>query len=175
MKASGFVLIVCLEILFFATVSPVAAGKPSARVETTDLATTASPSYHYNPSGKADPFKPFMETDSAVINKKAKDLKKKEALSAPKKVLSPLQQKDIDQYFLVGIAGDQHRRTAIVEDKAAKKHYPLCIGTTIGKNQGRVTQILPDRVIVEEKITDDQKRTKKIKVNRITMFLHKDQ
>jgi type IV pilus assembly protein PilP len=174
MKASGVALFVYSGILFFATVSPVAAGKPSAQVETTPPVAAAPPSYHYNPRGKADPFKPFMETDLAVIKKKSEAMKSKQALSAPK-AISPLQQKDIGQFFLVGIAGDQHRRTAIVEDKAAKKHYPLYVGTSIGKNQGRVAQILTDKVIVEEMIRDDQQKTKKTQVKRIEMFLHKYQ
>jgi len=185
MKASGVALLVYSGILFFATVNPVAVGavdaknpavneKPAVRVETANPAAVASPFYHYNPRGKADPFKPFMETDIAVINKKTQAMKSKQALSASR-AISPLQQKDIGQYFLVGIAGDRHRRTAIVEDKAAKKHYPLYVGTSIGKNQGRVAQILPDRVIVEEVVRNDQQKTKKTQVKRIEMFLHKDQ
>jgi len=129
--------------------------------------------YQYNPRGKADPFKPFMETDIAVINKKAESLKKR-VEAASSKAISPLQKEDIDQFLLVGIAGDQSRRTAIVEDKAARRHYPVFIGTYIGKNNGRVAAILIDRVIVEEVFNSDQEKTKKQQIKRIEMFLHKD-
>ena len=41
---------------------------------------------------------------------------------------------------------------AIVEDGVAKKYYPLFVGTYIGLNGGRVAAILPDRVMVEERV-----------------------
>jgi type IV pilus assembly protein PilP len=99
--------------------------------------------YHYNPLGKTDPFKPFIEDEIMAI-------KKQEAVT--KKVLSsiyPLQKMDVDKFRIVGIAGDQKRRIAMAED-TAKKYYPLVIGTHIGLNNGKVIDILSDRVIVEE-------------------------
>src|SRR5665811_230267 len=113
-----------------------------------------------------------METDVAVINMKAAALKKK-TVTVSNQEISPLQRADIDTFLLVGIAGDQNGRTAIVEDKAAKRFYPLFMGTHIGKNGGRVAAILADRVIVEEIVRGDQKKTKQRQVNRIEMFLHK--
>ncbi|MCK7480327.1 MAG: hypothetical protein M0C28_26010 [Candidatus Moduliflexus flocculans] len=55
---------------------------------------------------------------------------------------------------------------SVIED-ITKKHYPLSIGTHIGVNNGKVVEILPDRVIVEEY------KTKKAK--RIVLRLHKNQ
>jgi Tfp pilus assembly protein PilP len=131
-------------------------------------------SYRYSAKGKADPFKPFMETDIAVINRRAEELKKKLAVVS-NKAFSPLQKEDVGKFHLAGITGDRNKRTAIVEDKAAKKHYPLFIGTYIGRNNGRVAAILDDRVIVEEIVGDWQKKkTKKRQVNRIEMFLHRE-
>ncbi|MHB8827988.1 MAG: pilus assembly protein PilP [Syntrophales bacterium] len=139
-----------------------------------DVSTAGVAVYQYNVRGKADPFKPFMETDVAVIKKKTEALQKKTA-EMGNKAISPLQKADIDKFLLVGITGDPGRRTAIVEDKAAKRHYPLFLGTHIGKNDGRVAAILADRVIVEEIVRDNQKKANKRQVNRIEMFLHKDQ
>lgn len=69
----------------------------------------------------------------------------------------PLQREEVEKFRVVGIAGDQNRRVAVVED-AAKKFYPLFIGTHIGVNKGKVLEILADRVIVEEYETSKAKR-----------------
>ena len=53
----------------------------------------------------------------------------------------------------------------MVEDMT-KKFYPLSIGTRIGINNGKVIEILSDRVIVEEY------KTKKAK--KIILKLHKN-
>lgn len=136
----------------------------------TTAALLPAPTYGYNAVGKADPFKPFMETDPALKTKKTEDLKKKTAVQSGS--ISPLQRLDIGQFRLVGIAGDQKRCVAIVEDGVAKRYYPLFVGTFIGLNGGRVAAILPDRVIVEEK---DGQQAKKAKIRRVTVMLHKEE
>ncbi len=118
---------------------------------------TAAP-YKYNPAGKPDPFKPFIEQELADKQRLAK------AKPLP---LSPLQRAGIDQFRLVGISGDEKVRKAIVQD-ARGKIYPLFIGTYIGLNNGRVAEILADRVIVEEKF---KARAGKTKANRIMIKL----
>jgi Tfp pilus assembly protein PilP len=130
----------------------------------------ATPTYQYNAAGKTDPFKPFMETDPALKTKKEEDLRKKTSTQSGS--ISPLQRKDIGQFRLVGIAGDQNRRVAIVEDGVAKKFYPLFVGTYIGLNGSRVAAILPDRVIVEEKT---EKQAKKAQIRRMAVMLHKEE
>jgi Tfp pilus assembly protein PilP len=75
----------------------------------------------------------------------------------------------------VGIAGDDKRRTAVVEDGTVKKFYPLFVGTVIGPNEGKVVEILPDRVIVEERIEDANPKAKKAQVRRMTMMLRKEE
>jgi Tfp pilus assembly protein PilP len=133
----------------------------------------------YKIKGKTDPFKPFMETDPAVKLKKEEELKKKETLKIGRRPISPLQQAEITQFRLVGIAGSPNRRTAVVEDGAVKKYYPLFIGTYIGRNEGRVSAIMNDRVIVEERVESvdedlDGKQTKKAQIIRVTLMLHKE-
>jgi len=96
-------------------------------------------SYHYNPAGKPDPFRPFIDT----VQKKA----------ASKSPLSPLQKISIDEIKLVGIAGSGKKRFAMVEDSKGKRHhYTIYRRTPIGLNEGRVVNILPDQVIIEERI-----------------------
>ncbi len=100
------------------------------------------PDYHYNPAGKPDPFKPFVEMDLALKKK----VEKKAALS-----IFPLQREGLDQFNLVGIGGNDERRIAIVEAKNNKgKFYPIALGTIIGLNGGKVVEIRKDRFIVEE-------------------------
>ena len=60
-----------------------------------------------------------------------------------------MQRAETDTYKVVGIAGDENHRVAIAED-AAKKFYPLLVGTRIGLRNGKVVEIMADRVIVEE-------------------------
>jgi type IV pilus assembly protein PilP len=120
------------------------------------------------PCGKASP---FMETDPAQKKKMEEEENRRRAASKDRPI-SPLQQADIGQFRLVGIAGDQNRRVAMVEDGIAKKYYPLFVGTYIGLNGGRVAAILPDRVVVEEKA---EKQDKKSQVRRLTVMLHKEE
>jgi Tfp pilus assembly protein PilP len=131
----------------------------------------------YQSAGKPDPFYPFIETEMAIQKKQEEDLKKKKAVKSAVKggPISPLQQSEIGQFRLVGIAGDDKRRTAVVEDGTAKKFYPLFVGTVIGPNEGKVAEILPDRVIVEERIDDPNPKTKKAQVRRVTMILRKEE
>ena len=64
---------------------------------------------------------------------------------------------------------------AIVEDGAAKKYYPLFVGTHIGPNGGRIVAIQPDRVIVEEPLPVATEKGKKGQTRRFTVMLHKEE
>jgi len=128
----------------------------------TSIVQTTDSSYNYNPVGKPDPFRPFVEIDTTAIKaaeKRGKDDKKD--MSS----IFPLQRAATEKFRVVGIAGDQLRRVAIVED-TTKKFYPLFKGTYIGLKNGRVVEIMADRVIVEE-------REEKI-AKRIILKLRKD-
>lgn len=110
--------------------------------------------FAYNPSGKPDPFKPFIEMAP---------------VKAPRTVpLTPLQKYDLSQLKLVAIIDTPEGSVALVED-GTKKGYFLKKGTWIGKNDGKVTKILKDRVIVEEVYQDVFGQMKK---NEITLMLH---
>ena len=122
-----------------------------------------TPPYKYNPSGKPDPFKPFVEQELAIKKKK------ETAKALP---LSPLQRADINQFKLAGISGDEKGRRAIVQD-AKGKVYPISTGTYIGMNNGRVVAILADRIIIEERVKEPG--GKKTKPNRITVKLRREE
>ena len=112
--------------------------------------------YSYNPAGKADPFKPFLQLTSARGGSK----------TAP---LTPLQNYDISQLKLVAIISSPEGNIALVEDVTGKGYF-LKKGTWIGKNDGKVTKILKDRVMIEEVYQDIFGQTK---TNEISLSLHK--
>jgi len=133
-----------------------------------------APNYQYNATGKPDPFKPFIEMDPALKKKMEEEEQKKGATSKARPI-SPLQRADIGQFRLLGIAGGENRRVAIVEDGVAKRYYPLFVGTYIGLNEGRVAAILSDRLVVEERVETRDKKTKRVQVRQIPVLLHKEQ
>ena len=135
-----------------------AAGATMAETKAPEIKT--APAYKYNPVGKPDPFKPFIEEELGT--------KKNERKPLP---ISPLQREGIEQFRLVGISGDDHRRIAIVQDVKGKA-YTIFLGTYIGLNGGRVVEILPDRITIEEKSKADDKQAK---AKRLTMKLRKDE
>ena len=157
------------------TVSPAPAASAGGVAEKAapPVARAEPPAYIYRSSGKPDPFISFVETDMALKKKQEENLRKESVLK--KRPISPLQQGEISQFRLVGIAGNEKRRTAVVEDGIAKKMYTLSLGSYIGPNEGRVAEILPDRVIVEERADDGTKKGKKGQVRRIPMMLHKEE
>jgi type IV pilus assembly protein PilP len=122
-----------------ATTVPIQDKAQPASAANVTIVSTSADAYNYNPVGKPDPFRPFI-----VVEKVVKKIEKKEPTS-----IFPLQRADTDRYRVVGIAGDEDNRVAIVED-AAKKFYPLLKGTRIGLRDGKVVEIMADRVIVEE-------------------------
>jgi Tfp pilus assembly protein PilP len=130
----------------------------------------------YNPAGKSDPFQPFMEVDLAVKREKERKAKEEELRRAAqgKRPISPLQQAEISQFRLVGIAGSDKQRMAVVEDNTAKKIYPVYVGTPIGPHGGRVASILEDRLIVEEPVLGEpDKPQKKKQARQIPIMLRK--
>jgi len=112
--------------------------------------------YSYNPSGKPDPFKPFIQLTRA----------REGSRTAP---LTPLQKYDISQLKLVAIISTPEGNVALIEDGTGKGYF-LKKGTWIGKNDGKVTKILKDKVIIEEVYQDILGQTK---TNEISLFLHK--
>ena len=112
--------------------------------------------YSYNPAGKPDPFKPFIQLTPV----------KRVSGRLP---LTPLQKFDVSQLKLVAIISTPEGNIALVED-ATGKGYFIKKGTLVGKNDGKVTKILKDKVIIEEVYQDVLGRTK---TNEISLSLQK--
>ncbi len=116
--------------------------------------------FKFDPSGKPDPFRPFVDAEIALRKQQMaqKELEaKKKAKALP---LSPLQRLGIEQFKLVGIAGNDRNRKAIVQDVSGK-FYPLLIGTLIGLNSAKVVQIRESSVLLEEPLTGGSGKEKK--------------
>ena len=91
----------------------------------------------YDPTGKRDPFRPYV---SPVGPRGAAGQR------------TPLQQYELSQIQLVAIIIDQlepGQARAVVEDSAGLG-YIVRVGTPIGRNNGRVTTIEADRLVIEE-------------------------
>jgi type IV pilus assembly protein PilP len=110
--------------------------------------------YSYNPIGKRDPFRSFL------------DFTRRDGLDDEE--LGPLQKYEIDQYRLVAIVWGVEEPRAMVEDPDGTGHV-ITIGTLIGRNWGRVTQIRPEELIITEEYRDEIEN--KLIVNEIPVRL----
>ncbi len=119
--------------------------------------TAPAKEFAYNPVGKPDPFKPFIEAEIAA-RKRAEELRIK---NLP---LSPLQRSEVETFRLEGIAGSEKKRTALLKDPVSGKYFIVEAGTPIGTRKGRVATILPDRVIVAEPAAGKGARARKIEM-----------
>lgn len=142
--------------------SPIASkGKPAAEkkepmkvVEKKEPEKPVEPEYAYNPKGKPDPFKPFIQLTPI------------RGSTVP---LTPLQRYEISQLKLVAIIASPDGNVAMVEDAAGKGFF-LRRGVAIGKNDGKVTKVLRDRVVIEEVYQDIFGQTKS---NEVILTLQK--
>jgi type IV pilus assembly protein PilP len=121
--------------------------------------------YSYNPKGKRDPFKPVISKATVGESKR-----KGERLTL---LLTPLQRYKYNQLKLIGIIwrDDKNIAAAMVEDPEGKG-YVLKKGTLLGENNGRVINILKDRVIIEEVYRNN---SGKIKTRTASLKLHKSE
>lgn len=113
---------------------------------TTEKIETPKITDFYNAKGKLDPFAPLIKEKPvalAVKNRKA----------VRHKLLTPLEKLDLSQLKLVAILRAPSGNKALVEEDSGKG-YIIKKGTYIGTNAGRVIDILPDKIIVEEEVED---------------------
>jgi type IV pilus assembly protein PilP len=110
--------------------------------------------YSYNSIGKRDPFRSFIAREVVVIGE-----------GGP---LGPLQMHEIDSYQLRGIVWNIQAPRALVEDPKQIGHV-VELGTLIGKNWGKVTQIKPQELIITEEYRDPIEN--ELIINEVTMRL----
>jgi type IV pilus assembly protein PilP len=108
--------------------------------------------FSYDPADKIDPFEPVFGMDEPKI---PVDASGQEAPGRKKRVpRSPIEMVDLSQLKLTAVILAPSGNIAMVED-ASGKGYVVKKGTYIGDREGRVTDILPDRLIVTEQGIDD--------------------
>jgi len=106
---------------------------------------------HYNALGKIDPFESlFQEKPIESIP---------QVDNRPKRILTPLEKVGLNQLRLVAVIIMKSRRIAMVEE-ANGKGYEVTLGTYIGKNQGKVSQIKDSSIVVKELVKDYKGRLK---------------
>ena len=111
--------------------------------------------YSYNSIGKRDPYRSFINRE--VVG-----------AGGPSEELGPLQLHEIDQYHLRGIVWASDSPLAMVEAPDGIGHV-VALGTLIGKNWGKVTQIKPVEIVITEEYRDPIEN--ELIINEITMRL----
>lgn len=109
--------------------------------------------YSYVSIGKRDPFRSFIAKETVVPTGGQ---------------VGPLQMHEIDQYELRGIVWNIGEPRAMVEDPDGVGHV-VELGTLIGKNWGKVTQIKPNALIITEEYRDPIEN--ELIINEVTMRL----
>lgn len=117
--------------------APRPAEKKEKTIEKVEIAPTADLEYRYDPINKRDPFRGLMEVGEP---------KKKEGDLQPA-CTEPLCLVDLDDLTVVGIVIGDASPLAMVEDRAGVGHL-VRRNTQIGKQGGKVTQILRDCIVV---------------------------
>jgi type IV pilus assembly protein PilP len=113
------------------------------------------PRYTYQPIGKRDPFRSFLTLGGPTAAQ----------IDGP---LGPLQEHEIDQYKLRGIVWNVDAPRGLVEAPDGTGHV-VEIGTVIGKNWGKITQIKPESLIITEEYRDPIEN--ELIVHEVTMRL----
>lgn len=103
-----------------------------------------SPASAYNPKGKLDPFEPLFRAKSFETSIAKNKIKKR-------RPRTPLEKIALSQLKLTGIILKPSGNKAMVEE-ANGKGYVITKGTPIGKQCGKIVEILKDRIIVEEEV-----------------------
>ncbi len=127
--------------------APVAAKRPQAEApkEKAPEAVVAGPAYvySYNPMGRRDPFRSPIED---IVRENPQPGAQVTACN------EPLCQWDIDQLKLVAVVTGDANPMAMVEDPMGRGHI-VRRNTRMGRQGGKVTQILREEVIVTETTT----------------------
>jgi type IV pilus assembly protein PilP len=141
--------------------------KPEAEVK---VEPPPAVSYSYNPQGKPNPFQPLVverpEKPATPAAKKVETAKREREGAG-----TPLEKMELAELRLVAVVWDIPKPRAMVEDKGGKG-YILTVGTRIGKNQGQVSKITPEGLVVSEKT---EAPDGKIKTREVPLRLYADQ
>lgn len=115
-------------------------------LEETEIVIDSNKKDDYDPTGKINPFMPFLSDDTEKTSASMESEQKKK-----REPLTPLEKIDIAQLKLTAVTRTPTGNIALVEE-ASGKGYIISEGTYIGLNSGKVISVLSDKVIIEEEI-----------------------
>lgn len=118
------------------SLTPVSVGKQAFNKGTPSKTASKAPPYVYNPMGKRDPFRNGIEEGLPSSRESAA-------------CTEPLCQWELSQLTLVAVVTGEANPFGMVEDPQGKG-YMVRRNAKVGKQGGRVTQILRDSVTVTE-------------------------
>ncbi|MBX6423654.1 pilus assembly protein PilP [Thermosulfurimonas sp. F29] len=112
----------------------------------------AAETYHTRLRGFSNPFEPFFRERSRGRKKRV--------------ALSPLERWTLQELRLTGIVKKNGRRWALIEDPSGKGYF-VSVGTRIGPNQGYITRIGKDFIMVRERVVDflGREKVREIKIS----------
>jgi len=111
-----------------------------------ESAAPQAPAYVYNPIGKRDPFR-SPDAEPAT-----------QAALASTSCTEPLCRFDIDQLTLVAVVSGDANPLAMVQDPAGRGYF-VRRNTRVGRQGGKVTQIMSDAVVITEYFTTPDGKT----------------
>ncbi|MFW6333735.1 MAG: pilus assembly protein PilP [Desulfosalsimonas sp.] len=104
---------------------------------------------YYTRRGRVDPFEPFLRREEAERDEQeGEEIQRRE----PRTPLERIALSQLKLTAVLRIPG-QEKAVAMVEDKGGKG-YVVKEGTYIGENGGQVSDIIRDRIIIQEKYKD---------------------
>lgn len=116
---------------------------------------------YYDSQGKTDPFLSLIQEKPEEPNLVDDD--------QPQRILTPLEKIELSQIRLVAVVIAKNMRLAMVEESTGKG-YEVTVGTFIGKNQGKVTEINDSSIMVTELVKDFKgklkEQTQEIKLHK---------
>ena len=101
----------------------------------------------YSRKGRVDPFEPFLRQPEPDVSTE------EEAKLNRRIPRTPLEKIDLSQLRLTAVLRTPTKTRALVQESSGKG-YVVSEGTYVGNKGGQVSQILKDRIMVEEKYLD---------------------
>lgn len=149
-KAPGLLfllLIFCAPVVLAQDEAQSQAEVPDTEVKMPDPEWLRPGAYRYSSRGMVDPFTPFIQEEVQPEQEEPQE---------PQRPLTPLEKIELSQLKLVGILwrNDPGQSPLAMVELPDGKGFILRQGLSIGRNQGRIVSILPDRIIVSEKVRD---------------------
>lgn len=136
---------------------PAPAVKKKVEAAAAPIETAAAVEYSYNPINKRDPFRGLNVVDRASTSGDEPQEEKQVCME-------PLCQYDLDELSVVAVVSGDANPLAMVEDRSGVG-FLVRRNTKIGKQGGKVTQVLRDCLVVTSFISGPDNKAQAVKTN----------